>query len=169
MNRLNLYIIVALMFTLGLLGIQIKSFALETPKAYLVDISNDTIIGERFNIEHQSYTFRLIGEVPSGKMLKAWRVSMSYDPQVISIERAISPNGSEFKQTIINTNIPGKIIANAFDVNGVEGPTSTLLLDLIIKGGKSGETTLSISFDNYGTINNEEFKPDRIKTRLVIQ
>ncbi len=104
-------------------------------------------------------TLKLISEIPSGKALKAYKLTLSYNQTQLDLLSATTET-SDFPPTGINTNSPGKIIINGFNPEGVKGPKELNLLDIKLKSkGTMGESLLLITMNSYGAESNDQFLP----------
>lgn len=134
-------------------------WAEDAPSAYWTDTANGMPINELLVQPGSLTVIRLNAEIPAGKTLKAWQVSMTYDADLLSIEKAFAPSKPAFQQVIINTNNPGTIVANAFDIKGLQGPGEMPIVEIELKGLKTGSSNVNVSFDNYGASATDEFRP----------
>ncbi|MFC1505094.1 hypothetical protein ACFL5W_01115 [Thermodesulfobacteriota bacterium] len=138
----------------------------DMPRAYWTDPITDTNLNTSLNMGDSSRILRLNAEVPAGKMLKAWKISLKYDAAKISVENVTAPAESPFKQINMNKGEGGIITTNAFDVKGVKGPASIPFLDVKVKTVIAGTSDLVVSFDKYGASKQDEFRPDKLSLNL---
>lgn len=89
---------------------------------------------------------KLEAKVPEGKVLKAYKFTVSYDAavEVVNVEAA----GSTV--AVNNDTANKKIIASGFDVAGVKGPATVPIIKITVKGsGKAAK--FSVTVDDFGS------------------
>jgi hypothetical protein len=104
----------------------------------------------------------LKAEVPEGKILKAYKFTVTYEAAKVKVVETKSAN--DFTATINNT-IPGTIIVNGFNIEGVKGNkgnSSVSIMDITIDG-KFKDANFSVTVDDFGSIEDKfegEAKPE---------
>lgn len=128
-------------------------------EAYWMDVATGMRVSQLSLPLNEQKILRLKAEVPDNETLKAYKFTLYYDETVISVNSVEKTAGAAFPPTNINTNTPGKIIINAFDVYGVEGFAVLSLIDVTITGIADGDSAFTIEVNNFGEEPTNEFLP----------
>lgn len=125
-------------------------------------LADGSLLDGTLNLGPEDAGISLRTGIPSGKILKAWSLTVSFDPAKVGVIDVTASPGAPFGQATINRSLPGKIIANAFNVDGVSGPVQIPLIDVRLKGLAAGTSDLSVVFDHFGASSTDEFRPPKI-------
>ena len=114
-----------------------------------------------------SKTIRLIATVPQDKTLGAYKFTLTYDSNLVSVSAVETPNAL-FPPNNINTSIPGKIIINGFDSIGFKGSEFLSFIDVTMTWKQAGSFTFEINADNYGASATDEFLPTPVPLAVTV-
>ena len=116
----------------------------------------------------QEKVLRLEAEVPAGKILKAYSLEISVKGDPVRLIGAAKAPGAAFAPLNITTKA-GQILANAFDIQGVEGPALLSFVDFRLSGTRAGQDALRIRFVDYGTSNDQQFRPEPLVLKVDVR
>lgn len=131
-------------------------------EAYFSDTSDVRIDQIAVNVGEE-ITVRVYTEVPDGKSLDQFSVTVNYDASKVSLVNAEVPEASPFSDdwTLFPnySGIAGQVILGGFTFSAaVVGPTAVIAMDITFSGDVEGGFDLTITFDSFGTTT-EEFPP----------
>ena len=110
------------------------------------------------SIEGESKTIRFKANVPSGEVLNAYKFTIAYDSDKVSVE-AIKTPGSQFSPANVNSSTSGLIIFNGFSTSGVAGPATIGFIDVTLTGTQQGLFDILTTVDSFGSSSTNQFKP----------
>ncbi|MCP4111952.1 MAG: PKD domain-containing protein [Desulfobacteraceae bacterium] len=95
----------------------------------------------------------LVAKVPEGDVLKAYKFTLSYGPniQVVSFDDSVSPFGN---QASTNSEA-GTLVTNAFDALGNIQNQTVEIIELTLQGVTAGTDTLTITVNEFGNTENQ--------------
>jgi hypothetical protein len=114
----------------------------------------------------ESRAIRLQADIPAGKTLKAFNITVSYDASRVSVEDVMA-SVSNMPPMNINMKTPGYITFNGFSTTGVTGPSSNAFIDLTVKAKAAGSSIIDIAPNSYGASETNQFWPS-VETLTVM-
>lgn len=133
-------------------------------KAYWTDTSGIKLEKLELAVGSEA-VIRLVAEVPKGKTLKAYSMTVFYEPAVSAT--AVASPDSVFPPMNINA-ADGAISINSFNVNGVTD-SSVAIIDVTVKGVSEGTANISVMVANYGASASDEFKPTVLPLPVIVK
>ncbi len=103
-------------------------------------------------------TIRLDAMIPADRAFHLYNLTLTYNPSLIEVLSAEKAS-AEFALGIVNTDTPGTIIINGFDLNGVSGEAIVPLLNIRLKGIAEGDFNFDATANSFGS-RTGQFKPD---------
>lgn len=125
-------------------------------EAYFADSSNTKLTEVRIGLG-LTQTIRVIGQVPTGKLVKAFKMEILYDNAIVEIANIKYLNG--FDGAYLDDKA-GKITINGFNVLGLSG--NAALFEITLKGKAVGSGFNNVSIGgviNFGASATDEFIP----------
>ncbi len=107
---------------------------------------------------NEKQTVRLVANVPEGKILKAYNITILYDSNIVAFSKAPSSQVTPLSPKYFNADTPGLITFNSFDIAGVKG-NGVPLCDFIIAGKMPGYFKLTIAPNSFGASATDTFIP----------
>lgn len=169
MKYVKKYLAGFLALLLVVLALAMPIQANEENVAYWADAFSGFPIGQLDLSAGEERAIRLKAEVPAGKTLKAYSLSVTYDDTKVVVESVVVPAEAVFPPMNINLNKAGIIFINGFDVNGFEGPNVFSFLDAVVKGLKPGSFDLVVSFKGFGASEGEQFVPAIAPVQITVK
>lgn len=141
----------------------------EGNSAFLADVANGVHVQSVNLTVNKVKEMRLVAEVPAGKTLKAYSVSIKYDPLICMLRTVTPAPGTPIPPMIINTDIPGLIKINGFDLSGIKGHEMIPLIDMKISGKSPGTGTIVIVPKSFGEKADDQFIPDTTPVPVTVK
>jgi len=137
-------------------------------EVYWVD-SNGARLDQIDLNDGESATLTLVAEVPTGKTLRAFKFSVTYDDTLVSLDSATMAAGNPFaSQGYINSGMAGTIVVNGFDASGVTGAASVELIDATFTAlTQTGYFNLTTEAQAFGSSATDEFPPTPADTWIA--
>ena len=166
LSKLTVLLLVSLLVGAGAGG---AAFG-QDHEAYWTDATDDSLLTQLDLEVGAERVIRLNAEVPPDSTLKAYNISLAYDPTKVSIESAVATTGSAFPPTNINTatGTPGEIIINSFNTSGVAGEAALPLIDVTVRGVMSGTFDFAITVNSFGSASTDQFPPTPVNLAVTV-
>ena len=139
-------------------------------EAYWTDATGGTRLTQLDLESGVELVIRLNAEVPADKTLKAYNMSLAYDPTKASIVSVVATTGSTLPPANINTatGTPGEIIINGFSTSGVAGEATVSLIDVTVRGVMSGTFDFAVTVNSFGSAKADQFPPRPVTLVVVV-
>ncbi len=159
MKKYNLMIAVVLTVALFPLFIGVGLVCAEgRAELYMSDATGTSRLQHVKVSVNAEQALRLMANVPEGKILKAYNITIVYDQNIVGFSKAVPSQGSPLAPRNINADTPGLITINGFDVTGMEG-NGIPLSDFVFLGKMPGVFQLVISPNSFGSSAADVFIP----------
>lgn len=162
----------------GKIGLEEAVFAIQfttllVNKTYWADTSDSFLNYLELSVG-ETRVIRLKAEVPAEKILKAFCFELTYDNSILEVVSV--KNLCPFKQSCDTNNdtVNGRIITNGYVFGGVSvsGGTSGVtisVIDVAVKGLKSGSSVFGIRADSFGTASDDQFPPTPVPLTIEVK
>ena len=145
-----------------------SSWCQEKNQAYWTDSADNVPINQINLTAGETKTVRLLTEIPASKTLRAYNIMIELDPNVCAVNEVNPIAGFALSPRNINSDYSAEVTINGFDVHGISGPAAISVIELTLVGKNCGSFDLKISINSYGATVDDQFKPDVVNTRVIV-